>query len=358
MFHYGDVTKINGATVPKVDIITFGAPCQDLSIAGKRAGMKNTAHGDDETTRSGLFFEAIRIIKEMRDDDRRTNGRTNEFLRPRFAVYENVCGALSSNKGEDFRVVLEETARIADKDAVIPGLAKGQKWSYSGCIMGDGWSIAWRVHDAQFWGVPQRRKRIALVADFGGTSAPEILFERKGLSGDTEQSEQEGQAVTRETEDSVGTTINNGSGPKVMCIGNGQAHMQVTEKVGTLNCMHDQQAVVYGISPYESNSMKSSNPHSGVYEAATARTLDNNGGSPACNQGGMLILDKHNLSVNEDKTQTLIQGEKNKDVPFVSYGLDRASYNQGQNAQFDFSVEEELAPTIVSKGPGGVMTRQ
>ena len=303
MFHYGDVTKINGATVPKVDIITFGAPCQDLSIAGKRAGMKNTAHGDDETTRSGLFFEAIRIIKEMRDDDRRTNGRTNEFLRPRFAVYENVCGALSSNKGEDFRVVLEETARIADKDAVIPGLAKGQKWSYSGCIMGDGWSIAWRVHDAQFWGVPQRRKRIALVADFGGTSAPEILFERKGLSGDTEQSEQEGQAVTRETEDSVGTTINNGSGPKVMCIGNGQAHMQVTEKVGTLNCMHD-------------------------------------------------------LSVNEDKTQTLIQGEKNKDVPVVSYGLDRASYNQGQNAQFDFSVEEELAPTIVSKGPGGVMTRQ
>ena len=197
--HLGDVTKINGAEIEKVDVITFGAPCQDLSVAGKRKGMKHEGLGDDETTRSGLFYEAIRIIKEMRDDDRRRNNRTGEFIRPRYAVYENVPGALSSNKGEDFRCVLEETAKIVQEDAVIPEPPRGG-WSYSGAVMGDGWSIAWRIHDAQFWGVPQRRKRIALVADFGGGSAPEILFVRKGLSRDTEPSFQEGQGAAEDIE--------------------------------------------------------------------------------------------------------------------------------------------------------------
>ena len=180
MRHYGDITKINGADVPAVNVVTGGSPCQDLSVAGKRAGL------DGE--RSGLFMEQIRVIKEMRENDR-NKGRTNESVRPRYMVWENVPGALSSNKGEDFRIVLEETARIADKDATIPGLAKGERWTPSGCILGDGWSIAWRIHDAQFWGVPQRRKRISLVADFGGGSAPEILFERKSMSGDPEQSQ-------------------------------------------------------------------------------------------------------------------------------------------------------------------------
>ena len=145
-------------------------------LAGKRAGLAGE--------RSGLFMEQIRIVKEMREHDK-ANGRADEFIRPRWMVWENVPGALSSNGGEDFRAVLEETARIVDKDAVIPRPAKG-KWSYSGCIMGDGWSIAWRIHDAQFWGVPQRRKRIALVADFAGAGAPEVLFVRKGMSGDSE----------------------------------------------------------------------------------------------------------------------------------------------------------------------------
>ena len=181
MKHLGDITKINGAEIEPVDVITAGSPCQDLSVAGKRAGL--------EGERSGLFMEQIRIIKEMREHDRRANHRTDEFIRPRYMVWENVPGALSSNKGEDFRCVLEETARIVQEDAVIPGPENG-KWSYSGCIMGNGWSIAWRIHDAQFWGVPQRRKRIALVADFGGGSAPEILFVRKGLSRDTEPSKQ------------------------------------------------------------------------------------------------------------------------------------------------------------------------
>jgi DNA (cytosine-5)-methyltransferase 1 len=189
MIHLGDITKINGAEIEPVDCITAGSPCQDLSVAGKRAGLAGE--------RSGLFMEQIRIIKEMREHDR-NNGRTDEFIRPRYMVWENVPGALSSNKGEDFRCVLEETARIAQKDAVIPEPPKSG-WSYAGSIVGDGWSIAWRIHDAQFWGVPQRRKRIALVADFGGGSAPEILFVRKGLSRDTEPSKQTREGATGDT---------------------------------------------------------------------------------------------------------------------------------------------------------------
>lgn len=185
MKHYGDITKINGADVEPVWIITGGSPCQDLSVAGKRAGLAGE--------RSGLFMEQIRIIKEMREHDE-SIGRSNEFIRPRYMVWENVPGAFSSNKGEDFRAVLEETAKVAEGDACIPEPPNG-KWPHAGCIMGDGWSIAWRVHDAQFWGVPQRRKRIALVADFGGATAPEILFERKGMSGDIEKSGKEGQGV-------------------------------------------------------------------------------------------------------------------------------------------------------------------
>ena len=195
MKHYGDITKINGADVPIVDVVTGGSPCQDLSVAGKRAGL--------EGERSGLFMEQIRIIKEMRERDRST-GRTDEHLRPRYMVWENVPGALSSAGGEDFRVVLEETARVVDKDAVIPRPEK--KWSNAGAILGDGWSIAWRIHDAQFWGVPQRRRRIALVADFGGLSAAEILFERKGLSGDPFAGGEKRQRPSRSTEASPNGT--------------------------------------------------------------------------------------------------------------------------------------------------------
>ena len=202
MLHLGDITKISGYDVPIVDCVTFGAPCQDLSVAGKRQGMKHTDLGNDETTRSGLFHEAIRIIKEMREKDE-SNGRTGEFIRPRFAVYENVPGAFSSNKGQDFKIVLESLAKVIDKDASIPMPPKN-KWANSGCIMGDGWSIAWRILDAQFWGVPQRRRRIALVADFGGECAPEILFVRKNLSGHTPKSRTERQTASSDAERSIG----------------------------------------------------------------------------------------------------------------------------------------------------------
>jgi len=201
MRHYGDITKIRGDAVETVDIITGGSPCQDLSVAGKRAGL------DGE--RSGLFMEQIRIVKEMRDHDVRTNGRTGQFIRPRYMVWENVPGAFSSKGGKDFQAVLTEIVRIVEPDCPDVPMPEKGRWAKSGCLhgMGGRWSVAWRVHDAQFWGVPQRRKRIALVADFGGMSAPEILFERKGLSGDFEQGEQTRESVAGTTSDCAGTAI-------------------------------------------------------------------------------------------------------------------------------------------------------
>lgn len=179
MKHYGSVTELKGAEVEPVDIITFGSPCQDLSVAGKRAGL--------DGARSGLFTEAVRIIKEMRDGSSRTF--------PRYAVWENVPGAYSSNGGEDFRAVIESLAKVAEETVSIP-LPKDGKWEPAGLVEGDGWSIAWRTLDAQFWGVPQRRKRIFLVADFGGQRASEIFFEREGVFGNTSASGNEGQEVT------------------------------------------------------------------------------------------------------------------------------------------------------------------
>lgn len=164
--HLGSVTDIDGADITPVDIVTFGSPCQDLSIAGKREGLGGE--------RSGLFVQAIRIIREMR---RKTNGKY-----PTFAIFENVPGAFSSHGGEDFRIVLEEFCKVVDEDASVPKPAKG-KWNTAGCIVGDGYSIAWRVLDAQFWGVAQRRRRIYLVADFAGDRAAKILFKQDGLRG-------------------------------------------------------------------------------------------------------------------------------------------------------------------------------
>ena len=167
MIHLGDITKIRGDQIEPVNCITFGSPCQDLSIAGRRAGLAGE--------RSGLFMEAIRIIKEMRA---KTNG-----MYPTFAIWENVPGAFSSNSGEDFRAVLEELARVEQPDASIPRLAGGgQRWKRAGTIIGDGWSLAWRQLDSQYFGVAQRRKRIALILDLGGQRAGEILFERTSLS--------------------------------------------------------------------------------------------------------------------------------------------------------------------------------
>lgn len=181
MKHLGDITKINGAEIEPVHCIIGGSPCQDLSIAGKRAGLAGA--------RSGLFMEQVRIVKEMREHDR-ANGRTGDMVRPRFMVWENVPGAFSSNKGRDFAAVLEEIIRIAEPEA--PDIEVPEKgWNTWGGYhdeVGGRWSVAWRVHDAQHWGVPQRRRRISIVADFGGDTAGEILFERKSVSGDIAES--------------------------------------------------------------------------------------------------------------------------------------------------------------------------
>lgn len=269
MLHLGDITKINGAEIPPVDIITGGSPCQDLSVAGKRKGLI-------EGERSNLFFEMKRVITEMREA---TNGQY-----PRFVLWENVPGAFSSNKGDDFLEVLQQFAEVADPFAYVPEpkrKAGKLEWKYSGFVDGGDWTIAWRTFDLQFWGCPQRRRRIYLCLDLGriptgghgdiseryirGRCAGKVLFEREGLRRDIAQSKREGQGTSGSSEDSTG-----------------DADKGVSYTLNTI----DQHAVCYGICSFDSNSMKSKNPHAGIYIADTSRTLDLNGGNPACNQGG------------------------------------------------------------------------
>lgn len=190
MKQYGDIIRLSGQMLEPVDLIVGGSPCQDLSVAGKRAGL------DGE--RSGLFMEMIRIIKQMRKE---TDG-----LYPRFALWENVPGAFSSNNGRDFGAVLGEFARLIEPTAPdVPVPEEG--WPKAGVLLVSNGSIAWRTHDAQYWGVPQRRRRIALVADFRGQSAPEILFERKGVSGNSEPGEAQGEDLAESVGGSIDSAV-------------------------------------------------------------------------------------------------------------------------------------------------------
>lgn len=251
--HYGDVSKLNGADLEPVDVITFGSPCQDMSVAGRRAGL--------DGARSGLFFQAVRIIKEMRA----------KYGKPRYAVWENVRGALSSAGGEDFRRVLEELCRVKDNAVDVPRPPKG-KWQSAGCVMGDGYSIAWRVLDAQYWGVPQRRKRIYLVADFDGDSAGKVLFDSEGVSGHSEKMQAARKDFARCAQNGAGEA---GWGKEVLNDQGGSAISVEHDLSPTLRAETHQHLPI-------------------VYRADTARTLDINGGSPACNQGGMQVLfDNH-----------------------------------------------------------------
>ena len=484
--HLGDINKINGAEIEPVDIITFGSPCTDLSIAGKRQGLN--------AERSGLFFQAVRIIKEMRCA---TNGRY-----PRFAVWENVAGAFSSNGGEDFRCVLEELCKVKDAGFSVP---KPKKWTKSGEIMGDGFSVAYRTLDAQYWGVPQRRKRIYLVADFNGECAGKILFESEGVSGYSAESFRAWQRTAGGTEDCIGATgfdgyngsltgdvvstlgtncgmssgrtgivLNDQGGnrmdvteditctlraeahhpPCVLsagfctehsakahgigyeeeksptlragvvpatitcyenhsqdtrykgpieiaptvsatygmggnnqpfivnapvtlkirsgCEGGGKGAIWQEDKSATLSCNNDQTLFApkaYGISAFESNAMKSDNPHSGVYEAETSRTLDCGGGAPSCNQGGMAIVESYALQgsmigrtdkngpqgdgINEDVSFTLNTCDKHA----VVYAIDRESYNCGQNFARNLGISNNgVSSTLNAQGPSAVAT--
>ena len=408
MKHYGDVSKLDGAELPPVDIITFGSPCQDMSVAGRRAGL--------DGSRSNLFYEAVRIVREMREA---TNGE-----KPRYIVWENVPGAFSSNGGEDFKAVLDTIRRVKDPKADTPRPAK---WPNAGCILADDHSVAWRVFDAQYWGVPQRRKRIYLVADFAGGCAEKILFESEGLSGYTPQGFRSWQGSAGTAEEGshpagVGTDSYNGAidtvaatlgvncgmstgrngvmvlenhpadsrvtlsddgkvqtltsrmgtggnnVPLVMkircgCEGGGKGPLIQTDKSATLATNNDQTLfvpAVFGICSRDSNAMKSDNPNSGFYKADTTRTIDANGGNPSCNQGGMAVVA---LEGNGARPSHKGCGYSEEDVSFtlnateqhgVAYGLDRAAYNQGQNAKFNPCIESEVEPPMVARGPGAV----
>lgn len=285
MVHLGDITKMSGYTIPPVDVITFGSPCQDLSIAGKRAGMAGE--------RSGLFSEAVRIIREMR--------YATFGAYPKYAVWENVPGAFSSNKGEDFHAVLQSLCRVIDPDATIPrptDARGGIKWPRAGAILADHYSLAWRTMDAQHWGVPQRRLRISLILDLTGGRAGEILFEPESLRGHFAPGVTPGQATAGTAENGAGTadrafTLKIRSG----CDGGGKGALVQTEKSATLSTLQDQTLFVaeppraYSFDSLASNSMKSSNPHSGCREVEIAKTLDTSPPDPAKNQGGIAILD-------------------------------------------------------------------
>ncbi len=315
MKHLGDISKINGAEIEPVDVITFGSPCQDLSVAGKRKGLNHSELGDEETTRSGLFMEAVRIIREMKEA---TNG---EY--PTFAVWENVPGAYSSNKGEDFRIVLEELEKTACNGAdIVPKPPKG-KWLNAGEIVGDNYSIAWRTLDAQFWGVPQRRRRIYLVADFRGKRAGKILFEREGLRGDFTQSGTPWQGTVGNAQDCTGTND--------------------TER--TADASRGLDAIGVDVYNQTLTGEKAKTLNSAATDAdhvpCVAYTMKERAG---CAGGGIGTADR----------ESCIAFDTYNMVPMLTYGLDRASFNQGENAKFDFSVLPEQQPTMTARGPGAV----
>lgn len=410
--HYGDVSELSGAEVSPVDIISFGSPCQDMSVAGKRSGL------DGE--RSSLFYQAVRIVKEMRC---KTNGKY-----PRFVVWENVPGAFSSNKGEDFKAVLEEICKIKNEHISVP---QSGKWTNAGEIVGEQFSLAWRVLDAQYWGVPQRRKRIYLVADFAGQCAGKILFESEGVSGyppkgicpwqgtagdfegctgaagtvclndqgGNRMDVTEGMTCTLRAESNhpplvfenhsqdtrytgpleqaptVSSTYGTGGNnqpfvletPKTLkirsgCEGGGKGALIQDDLSATLGCNNDQTLFVpkaYGICSKDSNSMKSDNPKSGFYEADTSRTIDANGGNPACNQGGIVVVEG-----NGSRPSHKGDGYKESDVMYtlntieqhaVIYAIDRESYNCGQNYARKMGISADgINSTLNAQGPSAV----
>ena len=328
MKHYGDIKSINGSDLEPVDVIIGGSPCQNLSIAGNRQGLSGE--------QSSLFLEQIRIVKESR----KCHGK------PRFMLWENVHGALTSNSGEDFRRVLEETVRIKEESVSIPRPANG-RWSNAGCIMGDGFSVAWRVHDAQYWGVPQRRRRIALVTDFDGQCAGEILFEPKGLRGDSAESGETRQETAGIVDVCVNTDIEramnvagfiSGASSDARGIGYESEKSPVLRADAggnTVTC------VVYSFDSLSSNSMKSNNPNSGCRQVETSRTLDTSIPDPSKNQGGVAVVEVYDARGNGDgNIASTITGDHNNRV------TDYTAVVITQDSFIDMGIN--IAPTIKS----------
>lgn len=385
--HYGDISTMDGSKIEPVDIITFGSPCQDLSIAGKRDGL--------DGKRSSLFYEAIRIVKEMRCA---TDGK-----KPRYIVWENVPGAFSSNKGEDFRCVLEGICHIKDETLSVP---KIDKWKQAGTIVGDHFSLAWRVLDAQYWGVPQRRKRIFLVADFAGGGAGEILFKSEGLSGYSKKSIRSWQGTASNFADSIGATgticLNDQGGERMdvttditctlraksnhpPCIIDSAVfdnHGKDTRFTGPIDVAptisatygtggNNQPFVVENSKTYDVRftSEGTVNARSNVYESDTARTIDTSGNAPDSNQGGIAVVESYGLQgsmigradkngpqgdgVNEELSFTLNTVDKHA----VVYAIDRESFNCGQNYARNLGITEDgINSTLKAQGPSAVAT--
>ena len=334
--HLGDIKDIDGSEIKLVDIISFGSPCQDLSIAGKRAGLVGE--------KSNLFYEAIRVIKEMRC---KSNGKY-----PRYLLWENVPGAFSSNRGEDFRCVLEEITRIKDSTVKLP---RPSRWKSAGEILGDNFSLAWRVLDAKYFGVPQRRRRIFLVADFGGRGAREILFDTKSLPRDFRKSKEEREGNSKTTKGGLNKTI---------CLNDqgGERMDFYDEESGTLRAKAGNPPLVYEnhgqdaryIGPLEESSTLASNLGQGgnnqpfvvydirqtsentknerhnIYECDISRTIDTSGNTPTRNQGGVAILEdiysmsKNSFFTTADKNVTSpLLATDYKDPPLVKDKLVR-----------------------------------
>ena len=461
--HLGDINAIDGGNIEPVDIITFGSPCTDMSIAGKRAGLCGR--------QSVLFHQAIRIIREMRCA---TNGK-----QPRYIVFENVVGAFSSSGKRDFQAVLTEIVRVKNPEIPEVPMPEKEGWPLADVLMGDRWSIAYRTLDAQHFGVAQRRRRIYLVADFEGQSAGKVLFESEGMSGYSTARFRAWQDAARAAADCAGTsggiggmsagfckehsakargvgyeeekapTLRAGAIPAALtsCLNDqGGNRMDVTDNVtNTLRAKSQHPPLVfenhsqdsrysgpletsqtltsmlgtggnstplvvdnpkpriiedsgrasrywdggdvagtltvnseggeqrmpnkknfhcvvesYGISSYESKGMLSDNPKVGIYCTDTSRTLDKSGGNPACNQGGVAVVEKsyamtagEYTQVEEEKTPTIMARDY-KDPNVVCRGIGRDAINQGKNAKFMPSVDEELQPPLIATGPGAV----
>lgn len=385
--HYGDISTMDGSKIEPVDIITFGSPCQDLSIAGKRDGL--------DGKRSSLFYEAIRIVKEMRCA---TDGK-----KPRYIVWENVPGAFSSNKGEDFRCVLEGICHIKDETLSVP---KIDKWKQAGSIVGDHFSLAWRVLDAQYWGVPQRRKRIFLVADFAGGGAGEILFKSEGLSWYSKKSIRSWQGTASNFADSTGEAgticLNDQGGNRmdvttdITCTLRAKSnhppcvidsavfdnHGKDTRFTGPIDVAptisatygtggNNQPFVVENSKTYDVRftSEGTVNVRSNVYESDTARTIDTSGNAPDSNQGGIAVVESYGLQgsmigradengpqgagVNEELSFTINTVDKHA----VVYAIDRESFNCGQNYARNLGITEDgINSTLNAQGPSAVAT--
>ena len=355
MKHYGDISAMDGGKIEPVDIICFGSPCTDMSVAGLRAGLGGK--------QSVLFYEAIRIIKEMRCA---TNGKY-----PRWICWENVPGAYSSNSGRDFKAVLDAVIGIVRHGAEVP-MPANNKWPQADIYMGDGFSVAYRTLDSQYWGLPHRRKRIFLVGDLSGQCAGSVLFKSEGRSRYSAESFRAWQSATRGSSDGLGTAggikelvLNDQGGSRmdvthgVTCTLRAEAHhppvvlddhvvfenhSQDTRYTGPVDVIptmsrqygtggnnqpfvvRDESAMVFGICSKDSNAMKSENPNSGFYEATTTRTIDANGGNPSCNQGGVAIVENKTfcaskasffMKADEEVAATLCASDY-KDPPLIN----------------------------------------